>query len=247
MSEEEAKMTVPVLDFLTQTRKSPLGGYRFHRAKIERQIAKDPQVNYFIELAKLEASKGHWERSQQVIESALQINPYSGEIQLFLAQVLEMQGKDEEARTVYLNLLDEHSYMSEAYREFGRFLIVQGSISLAQSILLRGLELNPKDALAHTLLAEIYLQKDRRAQAVLHLEIAKRFHQGQLSFHQRSAQLYMALEEYEEAVKHFKLAMQADRKNKSLRVLFRQAMKAKENQKKQSILNRWMIWKKWGW
>ncbi|SFI96819.1 tetratricopeptide repeat protein [Thermoflavimicrobium dichotomicum] len=240
-------MTVPVLDLLSQNRRTSLGTYRIHRAKIERRIAKEPQVNYFLELARLEASKSHWERAQKAIESALELDPYSGEAQLFLAQLLELQGKHEEARSVYLNLLDQHAYMSVAYREFGRFLMEQGSISLAQSLLLRGLELNPKDAMAHILLAEIYVRKDRRAQALLHLNIAKRYADGQPAFYQRSAQLLMALEEYDEAARHFKLAMQGNRKNKSLRVLFKQAMKAKENNKKQSILNRWMIWKRWGW
>jgi len=240
-------MTVPVLDFLSQGRTSSLGGYRLTRAKIERQIAKEPKAEGFLELAKLEAGKRHWERAQQAIESALELESESGKAQLFLAQILELQGKAEEARSVYLLLLEEHPFMSSAHREFGRFLLEQGSISIAQSVLLRGLELDPKDALAHTYLAEIYLMKDRRDQAMLHLKIAKRYANGTPLVHQRSAQLMMAMEEFEEAADHFKLAMRGDRKNKSLRLLFKQAMKAKESRKKEPILNRWMIWKNWGW
>lgn len=239
-------MSMPVLDMISYSKRDTFGRYRRNRAKIERLIAQDPQVEYYMELAYLEARTQHWENAQKAIEQALALDPSRGEAQLFLAQLLEIQERHEEARSIYLSLLENHPFMSVAYREFGRFLLEQGSLSLAQSMLLKGLEINPRDALAHTLLAEIYLQKDRRAQALLHLEIANRFHENEPFFHQCSAQIFMQLEEYDKAAKHFKLALQVNRKNKSLRSLLREAVKKKQR-KSPSSHHRFMIWKRWGW
>ncbi|MBA4492811.1 tetratricopeptide repeat protein [Paenactinomyces guangxiensis] len=217
------------------------GSYRRNRARIERLIKKDPQADYYLALAHLEARNRQWDRAQAAIGSALELEPLCAEAQLLLAQVLEAKNELQPSNDAYQSVLNCHPDFSRGYREYARYLMTHSdSLRLAQNLLLRSLELDPKDALAHTLLAEVYLLQSHTRQALLHLELAAHYHEGQPFYHQRTANLFMKMEQYDEAAKQLKLALRIDPKNKLIRSQFRQVLKETNSPRFSSL------WKRWG-
>lgn len=214
------------------------------RARLERAIAKNPDVDSYITLAYLEAKQQNWENAQKAIHAALELEPNHKDALLFLAQIMESKGEDQKAEQTYRSVVELYADFSKAYREFGRFFMRQeSSLELAQTYLLRALELQPKDALAHLLLAEVFVQKKRLSQALLHLEIAKRFQEEEPLFHGRSAQLFLQLNQFDEAMKQLKLALKHEPKNKAIRAQIRELeklMKKKGSQEKSQ-----QFWKRW--
>lgn len=220
--------------------------YRRIRSRIERMIDKDPKIEHYLDLAYLEARKQYWDRAQVAIESAFRLEEENPDVHLLMAQILEKKKKIVEAKNKYQTLLKDHPHFSKAYREFGRFLMsLDISNKLAQTALLKALELNPQDPMAHIFLAEIFIHKERQAQALLHLEIAERYQELEPFSHEHLAQLWMQLANYHKAVKQWKLAMQMDPRNKSFRMQFRQAEKSiHQNKSKKAKSN--IFWEKWG-
>ena len=213
------------------------------RARLERKIAKNPEVDLYIRLAYFEAEQQNWDLAQEAIDSALKMEPNHADAMLLLAQILESKGETQKAKKAYQSVIEQHSTFSKAYREYGRFFMRQESQhDQAQTYLLRALELRPKDALAHLLLAEIFIQRDRRSQGLLHLEIAKRFQDEEPLFHCRSVPLFLQLNQFEEALKQLKKALKYDPKNKQIRMQLRQLEKKikKKDQKEKP-----QFWKRW--
>lgn len=217
------------------------GSYRRNRARIERLIKKDPKADHYLALAHLEARNHYWDRALTAIQAALGLDPMRAEAQLMLAQVLEAKKELERSRAVYESLINSHPHFSKGYREYARYLMTHTDLlHLAQNLLLRSLELDPKDALSHTILAEVYLLRGRTGQALLHLELAAHFHEGEPFYHQRTANLFIKLEQYEEAVRQLKMALRIDPKNKMIRSQFRQILKETNTSRF------FAIWKRWG-
>ena len=102
-------------------------------------------------------------------------DPFHVQGHLLRAQILQALGRMEESRSLFEKILSQYPDHSEAYREYGCFLLSEGAPETAQAHLLKSLTLNPKDAFAHALLAEVYTLTGRKEQAFLHLEIASRF------------------------------------------------------------------------
>lgn len=214
------------------------------RARLERQIAKNPEIDLYIQLAYLEAKQQNWDLAQKAIRSALDMSPNHADAMLFLAQILESKGEIQQAKQAYQSVIEHHSDFSKAYREYGRFFMRQESqLNLAQTYLLRALELRPKDALAHLLLAEVFIQRDRLNQGLLHLEIAKRFQDEEPLFHHRSVPLFLHLNQCEEAIKQLKKALKHDPKNKKIRTELRQL--EKKIKKKAPQEKTQQFWKRW--
>ncbi len=213
------------------------------RARLERKIAKKPEIDLYIELAYLEAKQQNWDHAQVAIHSALELDPDHADALLLLAQILESKEENQKAEQTYQSIIERHADFSKAYREYGRFFMRQESLDLAQTYLLRALELKPKDALAHLLLAEVFIQKNRLSQGLLHLEIAKRFQDEEPLFHSRSVQLFLHLNQYDEAMKQLKLAAKYEPKNKNIRTQIRELEKLIKKQdrdeKPQQFWRRW--------
>jgi tetratricopeptide (TPR) repeat protein len=206
--------------------------YRRSRARLLRRIASDPQASHYLELAWLEYRKRHYEAAKETVEKALQQMPQSAEAHLLLAMIFERLEKMEEAGEMYRKLLREHPDFSPAYREYARYLLAtEGTMQAAESHLLRGLELNPRDGLGHALLAEVYAGTGRRRQALLHLEIANWYHEGDTLLHQRCAKVLMQVGEFHQAVEHLRLAVEADPRNKEIRSLFRVVKRSQEKKR----------------
>ncbi|TCS95084.1 tetratricopeptide repeat protein [Hazenella coriacea] len=219
----------------------PTKSYRRSRAKLERLIKKNPQIEHYLVLAHIEATRQHWDRAQMAIEAALKLDPMHEEAQLLMAQILEGQNDLQAAHSLYQSILKNHPHFSKAYREYGRYMMVHTDcLSMAQNFLLHSLELNPKDALAHTFLAEVYHMKGRTAQALLHIKIAGRYHEGQaVQYHLQTAKLFVELGQYDEAAKQLKSALRLDPGNKWIRSQFRQVLKA-------TNVSRFSLWRRWG-
>ncbi|MFC7441230.1 tetratricopeptide repeat protein [Laceyella putida] len=218
------------------------GSYRRNRAKLERMIKEEPQAEYYLMLAVLEVRKHYWNRAHQAVEKALTLAPDYKEAHLLYAQILEAKQELVEAARAYQATLHRFPQFSKAYREYARYLMTHtDSITLAQSLLLKSLELDPKDALSHILIAEICLLRGKTGQALLHFELAQHYYLDHPRFHQGKARLFMEMERYEEAAKHLKLAMRLDPKNKVLRNQFAQALKATNTPKIFLFWKRWVI------
>jgi cytochrome c-type biogenesis protein CcmH/NrfG len=199
-------------------------------------------VDYYLVLAILEARKGYWQRAQVAIEEALKLEPQHADAMLLLAQVREARGELAQAAAAYQKCVSCHPRFSKAYREYARYLMTHtDTISLAQNLLFRCLELNPRDSIAHTLLAEIYLLRGKTGQAFLHLELAAHFYQAHPLYHQRKAKVFMEMEKYEEAARQLKLALRLDPKNKSIRSQFTEVLKATNTPRLFLFWKRWVI------
>lgn len=218
-----------------QGRAFPKGSYRKNRNRIERLIAEDPQTDYYYELARLEAIKQNWDRAQNAIEQLLEIEPSLVEGMLFLAQVLESKGELDKSESLYLRILQKQPASSVVFREYGRFLLERESFALARTHLLRALELNPADAYAHSLLAELSFHLGYLGQAVLHLHLGSNQPELHPFYYPRSARLWMSMGYYEEAVSYWKCALQLEPKNQLYRNQLRQAVKAKQKSLNQRI------------
>lgn len=241
----EVEMAGSMIDTYTMVqsdgKRVPTKNYRRSRARIERLIKKNPQVEHYIVLAHIESTRQNWDRAQTAIESALKLDPTCAEAQLIKAQILEGQNDLQAAHSLYQSLLKSHPHFSKAFREYGRYLMCHTDcLSTAQNFLFQSLDLNPKDALAHTFLAELYQMRGRTAQALLHLKIAGHYHEGQaIQYHLQTAKLFMELGQNEEAVKQLKCALRLDPGNKWIRSRFRQVLKATNG-------SRLSLWKRWG-
>jgi len=215
------------------------------RARLERRLAKNPEIDLYIRLAYFEAKQQNWDLAQKAIQSALKMDPKHRDAMLLNAQILESKGETQKAKQAYQSVIEHHPDFSKAYREYGRFFMRKESLlDLAQTYLLRALELRPKDALAHLLLAEVFIQRDRQNQGLLHLEIAKRFQDEEPLFHRRSVPLFLKLDQYEEAIQQLRKALKYDPKDKKIRTQLRQLEKMCK-QKKEPKEKSQQFWKRW--
>lgn len=224
----------------SRERRWAMGSYRKNRSKLEKLIKKNPRSEYFLALAVLEARRQYWQRAQLAAESALKANPDSPEAKLLFAQILEAREELKKAAIIYQALCQTHIHFSKGYREYARYLMTHtDAITLAQNLLLHSLELDPKDAISHTLIAEIYLLRGKSKQALLHVELAQHYHKEDPLYHHRKAKLYMEMQKYEEAVRQLKIALRMDPKNKWIRNQLHQVLKAA------NLPWVYMLWKRW--
>ncbi|WP_164491788.1 tetratricopeptide repeat protein [Staphylospora marina] len=218
------------------------GSYRRNRNRIERLIRKEPKVEHYLLLALLEAQKHDWKRSQAAVEEALLLEPGNREAELLHAQILEGRGDLSAAEAAYRSLCRNHPGFSKAFREYARYLMTHtDSTDLARNLLFMSLELNPKDAVSHTLLAEFYLLSGKPGQAMLHLELADQYGDGHPACRIRCAKLYMEMKRYEEAVRQFRLAMRMAPGNKAIRAQFHKALKEIDEPGTFLFWRRWVI------
>jgi tetratricopeptide (TPR) repeat protein len=231
-------------DFIAEAQGKRLasGSYRRNRARIERLLKKDPSVDYYLVLSILEARKGYWHRAQAAVEEALKLEPQHADAMLLLAQICEAQDDLVKAASLYQTCVRVHTRFAKAYREYARYLMSHtDNITLAQNLLFHCLELDPKDSIAHTLMAEIYLLRGKTGQALLHLELAAHYYRANPLYHQRKAKVFMEMKKYEEAARQLKLALRMDPKNKAIRSQFTEVLKATNTPRIFLFWKRWVI------
>lgn len=214
----------------------PASQYKRVKSKLEQKIQTEPSRTDYLELARLELRKQNYGLALEAVEQALQMDPTDADSQLFYAQMLELTGEWDRAKSAYRTYITLHPTSAPGYREFGRFLLsMADSLPHVQSLMLKGLELDPKDSYAHTILAEIYWRLNRISQAELHLEIGFRYLQDEAWIHQRRAFVLAELERYHEAIHHYKQALKSDRKNTYIR---HQLQKVEQLAKEVSVLQK---------
>jgi Tfp pilus assembly protein PilF len=238
MGRRQEEMSSSVIEWIDISN-SPVssGQYRRQKARLERLLAKEPKIEHYLELAQLEARTEHWDEAQKAIRSALELQPDCLGAELFLARLLEKRQEISSAKEYYQELIQKYPEQSEVYREYGRFFLLHNITNPpVQSVLFKSLEINPKDALAHLWLARFYLQKNKKAQAKLHLEIALRCADGYPAFYSQSASIFMKLGDHQEAAKLWKNALKRDPRNKWYKKQYKEALKAGKEKR------RFFIW-----
>ncbi|MDQ0417669.1 Tfp pilus assembly protein PilF [Croceifilum oryzae] len=194
----------------------PASQYKRIKSRLEQNLQGEPSRTDYLELAQLELRKQNYGLAMEAVEEALQLDPTDAESQLLYANILELTGEWDRAKSVYRTNIMLHPVSSQGYREYGRFLLSMDhddSISHIRSLVLKGLELDPKDSYAHTILAEIYWKLNQKSQAELHLEIGLRYLQDEPWIHQRRAAILAELERFAESTHHYKQALKEDKKN----------------------------------
>ncbi|SFX44235.1 Tetratricopeptide repeat-containing protein [Thermoactinomyces sp. DSM 45891] len=194
----------------------PASQYKRIKMRLEQSLQGEPSRTYYLELARLELRKQNYGLAMEAVEEALQLDPTDAESQLLYANILELTGEWDRAKSVYRTNIMLHPVSAQGYREYGRFLLSMDhddSVLHIRSLILKGLELDPKDSYAHTILAEIYWKLNQRSQAELHLEIGLRYLQEEPWIHQRRASILAELERFDESAHHYKQALKEDKKN----------------------------------
>ncbi|MCS1350083.1 lipopolysaccharide assembly protein LapB [Mechercharimyces sp. CAU 1602] len=223
ITEKQKAESEKLLDMLPASK-----NYRKVRSHLKKILIDNPHPLLYLTLAKLEFQRKEWDRAKETVEELLKRDRDDLEGQLLYAQILEATGQIEHALTRYKALVNEQSEYAPAYREYARCLLEQGGVEEVEHGLIRCLELNPRDALSHILLAEVYALSSRMGQAALHLELALTYMEKDARFHRQCARLLMRMGRGSEAVEHLRLAVMEDPHDKRLRTQFRQAIKQYE-------------------
>lgn len=189
-------------------------------------------VKELMETAYMKYEKCRFSEALDAVEKLLVLDPNHAQGLLLNALLLEQMERKEESQAVYEKVLDNHPEFSQAYREFGRFLLLrENTLGAAESYLLRGLTKNPQDPLAHALLAEVYVRTDRKQQAFLHLKIAVRYTTEDHRYFETCAKVLSSLEE-EEEVRLLSRILVSHMDDRGVRIRFKRALKAQKKERR---------------
>lgn len=201
----------------------------------------DPDAEDMLEKARRKSAKGRFEEALSAVEKFLEWEPVHAEGLLLHAQILEALKRVEESRAAFEKLVKTHPDSSIACREYGRFLMTfDPSPGLAESQLLRCLTMNPRDAFAHTVLADVYVRTNRKQQALLHLEIAARYSSDDPRYYTRFAEVLAKLGDFSEAAKRLRRILLSDSPSKAARTQIKKAFRAKRKGRFRLYLKR--VW-----
>ncbi|QKG85253.1 hypothetical protein GXN76_12720 [Kroppenstedtia pulmonis] len=196
------------------------------------QTAVDATVKELIETAYMKYEKCRFSEALDAVEKLLVVDPNHAQGLLLNALLLEQMEREEESQAIYEKVLDNHPEFSQAYREFGRFLLLrENTLGAAESYLLRGLTKNPQDPLAHALLAEVYVRTDRKQQAFLHLKIAVRYTTEDHRYFETCAKVLSNLEE-EEEVRLLSRILVSHMNDRGVRIRFKRALRAQKKERR---------------
>lgn len=189
-------------------------------------------VKKLMETAYMKYEKCRFSEALDAVEKLLVLDPNHAQGLLLNALLLEQMERKEESQAIYEKVLDNHPEFSQAYREFGRFLLLrEDTLGAAESYLLRGLTKNPQDPLAHALLAEVYVRTDRKQQAFLHLKIAVRYTTEDHRYFETCAKVLSNLEE-EEEVRLLSRMLVSHMDDRGVRIRFKRALKAQKKERR---------------
>ncbi|PTX55167.1 tetratricopeptide repeat protein [Melghirimyces profundicolus] len=191
------------------------------------------EVDRYWDLARLKVRRKRFSEALAALEELLEADPFHVEGLLLRARVLEEAGRMDEARKAYRKVISGYPEYSPGHREFGRFLLfTEGSPGASETHLMKGLTINPQDAFAHALLAEVYARTGRKQQALLHVEIASRFRTEDIRYFEVCAKVLARLGESTEQVRLLKRTVFSHADNRAAKVRFKRAMRAERREKK---------------
>src|SRR5699024_8768350 len=156
------------------------------------------------EMARIKVRKKRYSEALDALEGVLKADPFHAEGLLLRARALEDMGQLTDARLSLEKVLSQYPQYSPAHREYGRFLLREGSPRSAETELLRALTINPQDAYAHALLAEVCVCTGRKQQGLLHLEIASRLRTEEIRYDEVCARVLTRLGDTSEKVRFLK-------------------------------------------
>ncbi|MFC4077044.1 tetratricopeptide repeat protein [Salinithrix halophila] len=204
--------------------------YPEKRLPYPRDAEMDANLTQCYELVRNKLEKKKFAEALNAVEELLEHDPFHGEGLMLNAEILKRMGKVAEARAAYMRALEEHPDSSLAYRELGHFLLFQEEkLAMAETHLLNGLAINPQDAFAHVLLAEIYTRTNRARQALLHLEIAVRYPMEDIRFYELFAKLVTRICEDGIETDHLQTAL-VNNAGSRARNQFKRAMRAQKRE-----------------
>ena len=94
----------------------------------------------------------------------------TGKRALQQAQILERQGKIDEAQAIYYGILEANPRNHQAYRSLKNSLLRAGDFEATVSVITNYLKYNPQDLGGQIELGELYYLMDRKSEADQHWE-----------------------------------------------------------------------------
>lgn len=117
--------------------------------------------------------------SQQSVAKLSELSPDSAYLTFMNAQVMEQQGKPQQAESEYLKAISRPDAGPEVLVAYARFVCTQNRLDEAIPFLNKALQLNPLDQSANALLGQIYFEQNRSEAAVKPLQTAVRLAPGE--------------------------------------------------------------------
>ena len=124
-----------------------------------KELLKNPKFKnkagaYFL-LAKLEIMRGNFQKAEEYLKKAFQLNKKSPEIYVFLAELYKQKGKYKKAEEVYLEVLKENPNSFEALNRLFQLYVDTDQYEKAKKIIDKLATLNPSGK--DVLLKQFYL------------------------------------------------------------------------------------------
>jgi tetratricopeptide (TPR) repeat protein len=148
--------------------------------------------------------------AQQYIERAMVYNTPGSNTRLFLGDVLEAQGKLDQAALAYRQALVEAPNSYDGHNDLGILLGKQGLTAEALKQFQLAEAIKPENAAAHSNAAWILTETHQFPQAVEEFTQALRFDPANASTHNNLGVALLQLGDYEKAAEQFSAAIQID-------------------------------------
>lgn len=147
-------------------------------------------------------------RIERLYREALRVQPKLADIRLNLGRFLQSRGRAEDARTQYLQVVEDESWNPLGYYNLGTVALLEGNLDEAERQLNQSLTLNPLSGATLTNLGLVFLQKSKIAEARKLLETAVEREPNLPEALDNLGSLYLNLEVEEEAIFYLKRATQ---------------------------------------
>jgi len=163
----------------------------------------------YFNLGNASLEKGDVEPALIFFKKALEIKPKDSDVWLNLGNAYDLQGKSDEALRAYRQALLVNPKSASAYQNIGVYYEKKGNRVKAVEAYHHALELDPNLWEAHMALAEFDISKRNWAEALNHLETAKK-RRTTAELHSRLGMLYGLAGHHKLAVYELSLALKQD-------------------------------------
>jgi Flp pilus assembly protein TadD len=142
----------------------------------QRANAERPEAH--VKIGIVFAKRGHFEEARRAYEAALRLAPWFVPAQLQLADLLRLQGRDDEGEAVLRQALRSGARSAALHRALGQRLARRGQAAAALAELRRAYELDPRDPRLAETYARSLQSAGRRDEALAVLGAAQRYSPG---------------------------------------------------------------------
>ncbi|MEE2924354.1 MAG: tetratricopeptide repeat protein, partial [bacterium] len=169
-------------------------------------------------LAVLTLNRGELKRAAQYLKIALRLKSNKGEVYKYFGVLLRKQKQFDKSKEAFLKAKLLNKYVREIYYQLGLIDLELNNVSGAIENFERELKDSPSHLLTVTKLASLYLDNKQDEKATILIRRALKthkndgelhrllgqFHLSKAEFEKENNGLYIALEDYDEAIKSFK-------------------------------------------